>query len=292
VATIGHQKQWQYLKQSAQNDVLAQAYLFHGPSQVGKKKIALELCDWIGVNYTNLKIIEPKADRETQRPKIAVEEIKELKNHFSLSVAGKDYKIAVIDNAQTMTRDAQSAMLKLLEEPRGKSLIILIAQSPDQLLETIVSRCQLVRFNILSKDVLSSYLEKQNLKEEEKRMALWLSFGKPGRMINYLEQKEVNEFQKKSLYQIKELVRAPLFERFKTAKQLAENRTDISMVLEVWLHYFREILLKKVNKEKLSKDYSFEQLKEIIDGIERTEYVLNNSNANLRLALEFLLLKI
>lgn len=289
---IGHEKQLKFLKKSVSNQFLAHAYLFHGPSQVGKKKVALELCDWLGINHINFKIIEPSVDEETKRAKIAVEDIKKLKNHFSLFVADRDYKIAVIDNAQAMTWDAQGAMLKLLEEPRGRSLIILIAQSPNQLLDTIVSRCQLIRFNFLSKDILSSYLNKQNLKEEEKRIALWFSFGKPGRMINYLEQKEVKEFQKRALGEIKEMTKAPLFERFKTAKQLSENRRDALRVLEIWLHYFREILLKKLNKEKMRKDYSFEDLKEVIEGIERTKYVLNNSNVNPRLALEFLLLKI
>lgn len=271
---------------------MTHAYLFHGPSQIGKKKLALKLCNWIGIGYSNFKIIEPLSDEERQRAKISVDDIKKLKNHFALSLVDQDYKIAVIDNAQTMTWDAQGAILKLLEEPRGRSLIILIAETPDQLLDTIVSRCQLVRFNLLSEQILSTYLEKQNLKEEEKKIALWFSFGKPGRMINYLEQKEENEFQKKSLDQIRALIKAPLFQKFKTAKGLAENRKEALRVLEIWLHYFREILLKKLNKEQLRKDYSFKQLKEVIDSIERTKYVLNNSNANPRLALEFLLLKI
>jgi hypothetical protein len=63
------------------------------------------------------------------------------------------------------------------------------------------------------------------------------------------------------------------------------------MSLETWLYYFREILLKKITNEGTDK-YSFQSLKEIIDTIERTKYVLNKSNINTRLALEFLFLKI
>lgn len=96
---------------------------------------------------------------------------------------------------------------------------------------------------------------------------------------------------KKRIQQIQELTKAPFYKKFKIAKNLSENREEALMSLETWLYYFREILLKKITNEGTDK-YSFQSLKEIIDTIERTKYVLNKSNINTRLALEFLFLKI
>lgn len=285
---IGHKKQCLFLEKSFKNNLFAHAYIFYGPSKIGKKTIALDFIKKLEpeeVYSSNLIAIQPKRKEEKQKAIISVDDIKKLKNRLLLSPVGKGYKAVVIDNAQTMTLDAQGAILKLLEEPRGKSIIFLIVENPNQLLNTIVSRCQLIGFNLVSKKVLRDYFKEAEEKD------LWLSFGRPGRMIDYLEDKKNRETQKKRIQQIQELTKSPFYKKFKTAKSLSENRKEALMSLESWLYYFREILLRKI-KNKESGKYSFQSLKEIIDTIERTKYVLNNSNINARLALELLFLKI
>jgi len=293
---IGHQKQWQFLKQSAENDRLAHAYLFYGPAKVGKRTFALELSKLLQKpeeRLANFLMVEPiKGEEDNKRESIHILQIRDIKAKLSLSNASDGYKIVIIDNAQSMTLDAQGAILKLLEEPRGKTLIILIAELKDQLLDTIVSRCQLIRFSALSNKEITGFLSSQDLTDSDKKMALWLSFGKPGRMIDYLDRKEERIIQKQKLKEIRELIGAPIYERFALAEKLSKNRSELLPSLDVWLHYFREVLLKKLKKEKIKKNYSFNDLKEIINTIERTKYFLTQTNVNPRLALENLLLKI
>ena len=294
---IGHEKQWQHLKQSAENDRLAHAYLFYGPSKIGKRTFAVEFSKFLQKpeeRMANFLIIEPiKGEEEdNKRESIHILQIRELKSKLSLSSASDGYKIAIIDNAQAMTFDAQGAILKLLEEPKGRSLIILIAELKDQLLATITSRCQLIRFSTLSKQDIAQFLVSQDLADSDKKMALWLSFGKLGRVIDYLDRKEERAIQKNNIKEIRELVGAPIYERFALAEKLSKNRDELLPSLEVWLHYFREVLLKKLRKEKTKKEYSFNDLREIINAVERTKYVLTQTNVNPRLALENLLLKI
>ncbi|MBU3918904.1 hypothetical protein KKC63_03320 [Patescibacteria group bacterium] len=294
---IGHKRQSQYLKQSAENNRLAHAYLFYGPSKIGKRTFAIEFAKSLQKpeeRLANFSMLEPiKGEEEdNKRESIHILQIRELKSKLSLSSASDGYKIAIIDNAQAMTFDAQGAMLKLLEEPKGKSLIILIAELKDQLLSTITSRCQLIRFSTLSKQDIGQFLDSKDLDDSDKKMALWLSFGKMGRVIDYLDKKEERAIQKNKIKEIRELIGAPIYEKFALAEKLSKNRNELLPSLEVWLHYFREVLLKKLKKEKIKKEYSFNDLKEIINAVERTKYVLTQTNVNPRLALENLLLKI
>jgi len=294
---IGHKKQLQYLKQSAKNDKLAHAYLFYGPSKIGKRTFAIEFAKSLQKpeeRLANFLMVEPIKGKEedNKRESIHISQIRELKSKLSLSSASDGYKVAIIDNAQAMTLDAQGAMLKLLEEPKGRSLIILIVESKDQLLSTITSRCQLIRFSTLSKKEIAQFLDSQDLTDSDKKMTLWFSFGKMGRVIDYLNKEEERIIQKNRIKEIRELIGAPIYEKFALAENLSKKRNELLSSLEVWLHYFREVLLKKLRKEKIKKEYSFNNLKEIINAVERTKYVLTQTNVNPRLALENLLLKV
>ncbi len=88
--------------------------------------------------------------KESSRAIIPVAQIFDLKTKLSLSAIGQNYKVAIIDEASEMTADAQGALLKLLEEPKGKTVIILLSQQLNRLTSTIVSRCQVIRFDLLS----------------------------------------------------------------------------------------------------------------------------------------------
>lgn len=83
---------------------------------------------------------------DTQKNSILIEQIRELLAFFRLKVPGsaKIKRVAVIQEAQTMTGEAQNALLKLLEEPPEGSVLILTSTRPQGLLPTIRSRVQTV----------------------------------------------------------------------------------------------------------------------------------------------------
>ena len=85
----------------------------------------------------DLLILEPD-------PSIGIKEVRQLESFLSRKPYQKDKKIAVIKQAQTLTLPAQNALLKTLEEPPANSLIALLTSSPNKLLPTIISRCQLI----------------------------------------------------------------------------------------------------------------------------------------------------
>ncbi len=307
---IGHHKQWNYLKRSLENDRMAHAYLFYGPAKIGKKTIALEfaklLVKPLGDSniISDLTLIEPEYPtdeegeaKETSRAVIHIAQILDLKAKLSLSVVNVGYKAAIINEAPTMTADAQGALLKLLEEPKGKTIIILIAEHLNKLALTIVSRCQPIRFDLLPNRDIQEYLNQQKIPIKKAQEISWLSFGKPGLAIDYFDSPDEETFSREKIKEIGQLIKANLKVRFQYAEKLSKKREDINRTLEVWLNYFRELMLAKLGKKKLpalfvQQNYSLQKIRKTINLLEKIKFVVSRTNTNPRLALEILLLKI
>jgi len=91
--------------------------------------------------HPDFMLVEKKEGKD-----LKVEQIEDFIKFLSLKASFGGFKIGIIDRAHLMNRYAQNAVLKTLEEPHGKTLLILIADSKELLLPTIVSRLQEIRF--------------------------------------------------------------------------------------------------------------------------------------------------
>jgi len=116
------------------------SYLFIGQDLAQSKKLVNDLASQLEISVSDQFIIDTDN-------KIKIADIRLLQNFVSLKPRSSNYKVAVILNAENLSVDSANALLKTLEEPSDKSIIILIAKSKDNLLKTIVSRCQTIRFN-------------------------------------------------------------------------------------------------------------------------------------------------
>ncbi|MBU3964406.1 DNA polymerase III subunit delta' [Patescibacteria group bacterium] len=320
---IGHNKQWEFLSRCIQNDRVAHAYLFYGPLNIGKRTIAMEFIKLLNCRNPNIEpcgkcescerfengipsslfFLKPEppenseAEDEGKNLAIRVERIFQLKLGLSLSSAYAGYKVAIIDDSDAMTYDAQGALLKILEEPKGKTVIILIAEQPDKLLQTIVSRCQLIRFDLLQQKRIEESLIKNNASAKLAKEISWLSFGRPGLAMEYYKNPETAELQKKRITDIVKLLSAPLSSRFKYAEALSKDTKEMYFALDIWLSFFRELLLESLGKEKnifmpAKCNYSKTKIRSIIGLIEKIGFVIKTTNTNPRLAMEVLLMKI
>ena len=102
------------------------------------------------------------------------------------SVKGRG-KVFVVEEADLMNPQAQNALLKTLEEPSGRTLLILITDQPDCLLPTIRSRCQIVRFASLDEKVVQRELEKRKIAKQPAAEAAALSEGSLGLALRWIE---------------------------------------------------------------------------------------------------------
>ncbi|MEM7547884.1 MAG: DNA polymerase III subunit delta' [Pseudomonadota bacterium] len=89
---------------------------------------------------------------------INVGDIRKLKNFFQMSAADGGWRVAVVDPAEEMNPAAANALLKLLEEPPARSLLLLISHAPARLLPTIRSRCRVLKLGALDANALSAAL--------------------------------------------------------------------------------------------------------------------------------------
>lgn len=166
---VGYSKQWEFLKKTQELGKTPHALLFCGQDSIGQKALALEFIKLLNCQalsqglgggacqkcracqdiekkvHPDLFIIKPEENKE-----IKISQIRALHSQLSLRAYSAPFKAVIIDQAHCLNQQAQSAFLKLLEEPKGKTIFILITQYPEMLLLTILSRVERLRFYSLA----------------------------------------------------------------------------------------------------------------------------------------------
>lgn len=121
------------------------------------------------------------------RQNITVEETRKLKGFFTLSAADGGYRVAIVDAADEMNVAAANALLKILEEPPEKTVLILISHQPSRLLPTIRSRCRKLACNVLGAEDMALALSNAGFSAGDQGQALSvLSNGSVGEAIRIL----------------------------------------------------------------------------------------------------------
>lgn len=178
------------LTRALESGRIANAYLFYGPDSVGKKKAGFELakalnCETSGPSaacdhcsacrridqgiHPDVFFLEPDAGASVREPWIKIEAIRDLQKKLAfLPYEGKT-KVVLIDGADRINPQAANAFLKTLEEPPIDTIIVLISSNPQQLLPTVASRCQGIRFQPLSESILETILSSLADENEEIR---------------------------------------------------------------------------------------------------------------------------
>ncbi len=206
-----------------------------------------------------------------------------------------------------MKAEASNALLKILEEPPRDTHLFLITARPHQLLSTILSRCQWIRFNPLSQPDIAQILGKDRGLEEEK--AHFYASLAGGSVEQAMSMSERVDFQKRVewLQFFSHLPQKSAEEVFETCERLAKEEEDIQDLLDLWKIWVRDLTVFKVqgNQAKkglinhdllpvLEKDagkVSFDRLEGMFRLISEIQSSLAY-NVNKQLALETLMLEI
>ena len=128
------------------NYVLRNTYVMEGVDGIGKKMMALEIANKIAQYLQNILLIQSEKA-------LAVDDIRPISDFIYRFPFGKDNKrVVIIDNCHTMNNVCQNMLLKLLEEPPEFAIFFLITSDVSSLLDTIISRANVLRFNGISVD--------------------------------------------------------------------------------------------------------------------------------------------
>jgi len=307
---VGHQKQWEILKKSAEAGKLPHAYLFCGDEKLGKKKVAFEFISFLfGENiqkttHPDFIFIKP-IEKEIQ-----ISQIRELTLKLSLKNFAAPLKAAILDQAHLMNFEAQSCLLKTLEEPKGETILILLTEHPKVLLPTIISRCQPIKFYPVRESEIESYLISKGISKELAKEISQLSLGRPGLALDFVSDPQKIENYRKAILDLVKIFNSDLFFRFQYAKNISQNSKSLPLarILGVWLCYLRKVLISKINNRLDESEFSFQNLenseiknfknfplsriKNFLESLEETIFLLTTKNINQRLALENLMLKL
>ena len=261
--TIGNPAAIAFLSGAINQQRVSHAYLFVGPSRVGKRTLAINFaralncdaqyvvadgwseltpyipcgqcsaCDRIArQSYADVRIIDATtqtssdADEKAaqRRVMIGIDLIKDLQSDAILEPYEGRKKVFIIDEANRMSPDAANALLKTLEEPPSKVHIILTSTSADLLPETIASRCHLVKMRSVPKDVIADGLiTDYEIDEDEAHSLAKMSMGAPGWAIATLSDPSMLDARNQSAARIIGLFSADLVERFDYASQMARQ---------------------------------------------------------------------
>lgn len=297
---IGNKKKIDILRQIIKSNNIPHAMIFSGPEMIGKKKIAIEFiknifCEELCGECYFCKSIEYNPDINIISPvegNIEIEEIRKAKERLSLKPYHNKIKALIIDDSHLMKSDAQNALLKMLEEPKGDTLIIFITPFREMLLKTIRSRAQEIKFSLVGNEEIEKYLISLGASSKKAKEISLISSGQIGKAINFFEDKSKMDFFNKSIEDIIFLSRSNISQRFQYAEKLKDDKIKIIEILDIWERFLRREILLKVFNYKSSVNYSLQKTKELIDELEKIKYIIESSNINKRIAFESLLIKL
>lgn len=314
---IGHESVLSVLSKMIDSGKVPHAFLFVGPHKVGKTHVVNRL---IQILFDNKLFREANpdfmeitclTDEKTGKRKsnISVEQIRDLCERLSMSAFNGGWKIAFVHDADKLSTSASNALLKTLEEPKGKTLLILRAPSVESVLPTIASRCQILRFHPVEKETLIKGLMKKGFDSDDARFASAFALGRPGAAIRYLTKSEDRAEADIAVSLALELFNASIPKRISLiAKRLPkedQNKREVAdLLLKQWQGILRDVLFQKIGcgdliiHEKQKKETALfgQRLDEqtLLETLSRAEEgrIAIRHNTNPQLTLEHIILSI
>lgn len=304
------------LKRIIENNNPGHTYAFSGPEGIGKRTFALafakgllcfgdksESCECIscrtfkeGANPDFYEVISEKAS-------VGVELIREMQYDVANRPVYGKHKVYFIDDAEKMTIQAQNCLLKTLEEPPEYAVILISVTSFEALLPTIRSRTVNLRMNTYTEDEMSRIIcQVYDIPENELGFILKFSRGIPGNAFHMIEEGAVRELREHVFKLLEKPGDLNAAENVRNA--LADNKQEITTVLDILISVFRDCLMQKhamenrlINSDKkdiiksIAKSNSSRKLMDKINEMERLRYGFK-SNVNFQLGIDVLLLEI
>lgn len=197
---VGHSAACSSLARAIENSSFNHAYLFTGPTAVGKFIVARTfaaslLCPRGGCGECDVcrRVMEEKhPDVTVIRPDglvIPVDAIREMRLDAFKKPSEGSHRVYIIKSADRMKEEAYSTLLKVLEEPPRNVVFVLVSSNPDAVAPTIRSRCQEIRFsNVAGGDLREYLIERRGVSAERADLIARLTGGVLGRALDWVDE--------------------------------------------------------------------------------------------------------
>ncbi|MGA7146036.1 MAG: DNA polymerase III subunit delta' [Desulfobacterales bacterium] len=252
-------------------------------------------------NHPDIILVEPTG------PYIRIDQIRNLCNILAMKPYEARLRVVIIKDAQAMNPAAGNALLKVLEEPPDRTILILTAMQTSDLLPTIVSRCQHIRFNPIAGNHLKTMLvEKQGADPDDAEIVTIMANGSFSKALSMIRHMKKLNWIKRRAWLINEVESLPLMPIplcLAFAESLSKNKETLTDSLEVIKSWFRDLVVcrfhpsKVINKdiiEKIHKNSKKMTVDSLLSKIEDIHLAQRNIqlNSNLRLTLEVLMMRL
>ena len=311
---IGHQHIIEQLQRTVASDRIAGAYLFVGPTGVGKETVARYFAQLIfcqqdaqpptvcgtclacrkvdSGNHPDLQFIRPEGSL------LRIGQIRELQKQIVYEPLEASRKVYILTDVERMNAEAENCLLKTLEEPPAASVLILLTSNIQVLLPTTRSRCQILQFHPMpTQELVAVLTDRFSVAPEQATTLAIAAGGAIGKAITQLEKggaltEEVPEILKET-----DLL---------AAFRLAENFKDNPETLDSLVTWYRDLLFLQQGAplelithihsleelQTLVPRYSHLRIQQAIQTVFDTKSLIENTNTNATLALEVMCLKL
>jgi len=316
-AFLGNRRVVEILRRAVERNRVPHALIFAGPQGVGKTTLALLLAQ-------RLNCAQPEAGRacsscvscrkirsavhpdvrvvEPQGAFIKIEQIRSLIGEIAFQPFEAQYRVVVLDGADQMRKEAANCLLKTLEEPPSRTVLVLVTTRPYLLLQTIHSRSQMIQFVPVQEQLIEKHLvEFLGWSPDDAKLAAMFSGGSFGEAIGF-DKARHRDVRKQALRFISLLLRKGGFVDISPmAAEIAKKRESFEVWIEAVAVLLQDIYYAQVSPSQMSQPDLVGELTELSRTVSRARVVSSinavkglkaavQSNANRRLALESLFL--
>jgi DNA polymerase III subunit delta' len=319
------------LRAAVRGGRVSHAYLFVGPPGVGRLDTAVAFAQVLNCEqpdpdacgrcrtcaliasgqHPDVRVVDVARGRlldpeDTTRTGIGIKQVLALRREVVYPPFNGRWKVYMFAGADTMTTEAANSLLKVLEEPPPRVVIILIAESTVPLLPTVVSRCQLVRFGLVPAPAIERALvERHQVPKGRARLIAALAGGQLARAVEWATSEEAPQRRERMLDLLERLEQADPLDRLDAAEAFAKEKDDLPELLDVASFWYRDVLVwqEMKNEEHLINLDRKERIAELaatlpaslvsswIDAVEEAKDALQR-NVHPRLLLETLFLRL
>lgn len=254
------------MRSAVRNSMVSHAYIINGPEGSGKKLIASAfaktlMCDeggdsacghcvscrtFDGGNNPDMIYVYPSKTKS-----LSVDDVRDkITSDVNIKPYNHKYKIYMIPKADTLTVQAQNALLKTLEEPPQYAVFLLLAENTDAFLPTVLSRCVLFTVKPLSAEKVKGYLLANGI-ADGKNADIYAEYsqGSIGTAVKFARSEDFAELRRRVSAVLTDIGRLSYFDLTEAAKELEtfKDLTDVTDMIYMW---YRDVLVYKTTENE------------------------------------------